>query len=98
MIVLMLDRAREKSASLDLKHLAFQRLCAHQHGLRSLNVACDFRKTQTTLDAQFGFAAQLDFWIDQDDRHRAPWIDIFATELERAWPVFDSRNVQHGHL
>ena len=34
MIVLMLDRPREKTARLDLKHLAFQRLRAHEHRLR----------------------------------------------------------------
>ena len=34
MIVLMLDRPREKTARLDLKHLAFQRLRAHKHRLR----------------------------------------------------------------
>jgi len=31
MIVLVLDRPRQKAARLDLKHLAFQRLRAHEH-------------------------------------------------------------------
>src|SRR5262249_27888149 len=42
--------------------------------------------------------AQLHFRVDQYDRHRALWIDIFATEPQRAWPVFDSRNVEYGEL
>src|SRR5262249_46300385 len=45
MIVLMLDRPREKTARLDLKHLAFQGLRAHEHGLCPFNVAGDFGKT-----------------------------------------------------
>src|SRR4029077_2248670 len=46
----------------------------------------------------FGFAAQFEFRIDQDDRHCALRIDIFATELECAWPVFDRRNIEYGEL
>src|SRR5436190_2121303 len=45
MIVFMLDRPREKTAGFDLKHLAFQRLRAHEHRLRSFNVAGDLGKT-----------------------------------------------------
>ena len=45
MIVFVLDRPREKTAGLDLKHLAFQRLRAHKHRLRSFNVAGDLGKT-----------------------------------------------------
>ena len=44
MIVFMLDRARQKTARLDLKHLAFQRLRAHEHRLRPFNVAGDLGK------------------------------------------------------
>ncbi len=44
MIVLMLDRPREKTARLDLKHLAFQRLREHKHRLGSLNVTGDLGK------------------------------------------------------
>jgi hypothetical protein len=45
MIVFMLDRPREKTARLDLKHLSFQRLRTHEHRLRPFNVAGDLGKT-----------------------------------------------------
>src|SRR5207249_2614082 len=41
---------------------------------------------------------RLDFRVDQHDRHRALRIDVFATELQRAWPVFHCRNVEYGEL
>ena len=44
MIVLMLNRSREKSARFDLKHLAFQRLCAHEDRLRAFDVSGNFGK------------------------------------------------------
>jgi len=45
MIVLMLDRPREKTARLDLEHLALQRLRADKHRLRPVNVTGDLGKT-----------------------------------------------------
>src|SRR5215211_7603556 len=44
MIVLVLNRTREKAACLDLEHLSFQRLRAHEHRLRPFNVAGDLGK------------------------------------------------------
>src|SRR5262245_45517531 len=98
MIVLMLNRSREKSARLDLKHLTFQRLRAHEHRLGAFNVTGDFGKAQATFHSYFGFTAQLDFRVDQHDRHRAFRINILATALQGAWPVFDGRNVEYGEL
>src|SRR5438876_2454195 len=41
---------------------------------------------------------QRDLRVDQDERHCAIWIDFFAIQFQRAWSVFDCRNVQHGEL
>ena len=43
-IVLVLNRSREKTARFDLKHLTFQRLRAHKHRLGSFNVSGDLGK------------------------------------------------------
>src|ERR1043166_9633261 len=98
MIVLVLNRARKNSARFKFNDVAFQILRADPDRPRAFNVAGDFRKTQAALYSHFRFTARLDFRIDQYQRHRGLWINIFAIQLERAWSVFDLRDVEHGQL
>src|SRR5262249_9065132 len=31
-------------------------------------------------------------------RHCRSWVDICSVHFQRAWPIFDCRNIQHGEL
>ena len=65
MVAFMLNRPRKKSARLNLDGAAFKCLCANDDRLSAFNVAGDFRKTQAAFEANFSFAVELDFGVNQ---------------------------------
>ena len=98
MIGFMLQGARQQPGRFDLDLVAFQSLRARHDRFCALDFTGDFRKTQATFRAHFGFVAQFDLGIDQDERHRCLGIDILAVQLHRALSIFHTRNVQDSEL
>src|SRR6266403_1928221 len=98
MIDLVLNRPRQKPGRFDLDRFTIYILGPHRDRFCPSNFACDFRKAQTTFGPLFGFSAQINLVIDQDQWRRGFWIDALAVQFHRTRPILDLRNVEHREL
>ena len=78
MIGFVLQSARQQTGRFDFDRFILQGLRAYTYRFRPLDFTRDFGKTETAFCSNCAALAPSNQWVDQDQRHRRLWIDIFA--------------------
>ena len=98
MIVLVLNRTRQESTRLELKHLAVQRLGSHAHSGGPGHVAAHSWEAQAALNAGFRLPERLYLGVDQHQRHMLADLHSLASNVKRTRPILDAFDVDHAKL
>jgi hypothetical protein len=98
MIVLVLNRTREESTRLELKHLAVQRLGSYAHSGGPGYVAPHSWEAQAALNAGFRLPEWLYFGVDQHQRHMLADLHSPASNVKRTRSILDAFDVDHAKL
>ena len=97
-IVLVLNRTRQESTSLELQHLAIQRLGFYADSRGPGHVAPHPREAQATLNAGFRLSESLYFGVDKHQGHMRADLDGLAANPQRTWSILHGFNVDDAKL
>ena len=98
MIVFVLDGPREKATGAELQWFTLFIGGVDFDGFGAGDVGVDFRETQATFGAELIVAEQLQYWIDEDERHVQGRVHGLAIDFHDGGPVLDFANIDDGKL